>query len=228
MTPTAPPPPIGLLLSGGLDSSILLGHLVRQGHRVQPFYVRSHLFWEEEELRSVRQYVQALHTPQVEPLVVLELPLLDLYGDHWSVRGQDVPGAASEDGAVYLPGRNALLCLKTALWCQMHGLETLMLGVLAANPFADATPAFFADLEATLSHGPSPAVKLVRPLAGLTKLEVMRLGRGLPLEWTFSCLAPVAGQHCGRCNKCAERATAFRLSGSPDPTDYAAAVEVRP
>ena len=33
----------------------------------------------------------------------------------------------------------------------------------------------------------------------------MALGRGLPLELTFSCIAPVAGQHCGRCNKCAER-----------------------
>ena len=33
-------PPIGLLLSGGLDSSILLGHLLAHGRRVQPFYIR--------------------------------------------------------------------------------------------------------------------------------------------------------------------------------------------
>jgi len=38
---------------------------------------------------------------------------------------------------------------------------------------------------------------------------------------TFSCIAPVDGLHCGRCNKCAERAAAFRLTGTDDPTPYA-------
>lgn len=227
MIPKPVAAPLGLLLSGGLDSSILLGHLLRQGHGVQPFFVRSHLRWETEELHAIRQFLEALPAPQVQRLVVLEMPLGDLYQDHWSVTGQNVPDATSEDRAVYLPGRNALLCLKPALWCQMHGLESLMLGVLASNPFADATPEFFADLEATLGHGPGPHVKLLRPLAGLSKLEVMRLGEGLPLEFTFSCIAPVAGQHCGRCNKCAERRHAFQLVGRRDPTRYAAPVEAR-
>ena len=46
---------VGLLLSGGLDSSILLGHLLGKGRRVQPFYVRSHLLWEEAELRPPKR-----------------------------------------------------------------------------------------------------------------------------------------------------------------------------
>ena len=36
---------IGVLASGGLDSSILLAHLLGQGDRVQPFYIRKGLYW---------------------------------------------------------------------------------------------------------------------------------------------------------------------------------------
>ena len=37
---------VGLLFSGGLDSSILLAHVLGQGYRVQPFYIQSHLAWQ--------------------------------------------------------------------------------------------------------------------------------------------------------------------------------------
>jgi 7-cyano-7-deazaguanine synthase len=49
----------------------------------------------------------------------------------------------------------------------------------------------------------------------------MRLGAGLPLEHSFSCIEPMAGLHCGRCNKCGERKAAFRMADMNDPTCYA-------
>ena len=215
---------IGLLLSGGLDSSILLGYLLRQNRRVQPFYVRTGVVWEEEELRSIECYMDALASPLLENLVALDLPLVDIYGDHWSVTGHGTPDAASEDRAVYLPSRNALLILKAAVWCQLHGVGQLALGVLNTNPFADATEEFFRSLESALNCDPSGRVRIARPLAGLNKRQVMRLGRGLPLELTFSCISPVGGLHCGQCNKCSERLAAFRLVGRHDATRYATAV----
>jgi len=68
-------------------------------------------------------------------------------------------------------------------------------------------------------------VELIRPLAHLSKLQVMQLGKCLPLEWTLSCLSPVEGRrgewrHCGACNKCAERREAFRAAEMTDPTLY--------
>jgi len=63
-------------------------------------------------------------------------------------------------------------------------------------------------------------IRFVRPFADLAKSEVMQLGRALPLELTFSCIAPVGGRHCGACNKCAERQSAFRSAGLADPTRY--------
>ena len=228
MTRESSPPPIGLLLSGGLDSCILLGTLLNEGRRVRPFYVRSQLIWEPEELLAVGRCLQALSSPLVDELVLLDLPLADLYGDHWSMTGREPPDASSPDDAVYLPGRNALLVIKAALWCQLHGIDQLALAVLESNPFADAKSEFFRSLQSALNCGRGRHVSIVRPFARLSKRQVMELGRRLPLELTFSCIAPAGGLHCGQCNKCAERSAAFRLVASEDPTRYAAPLTTYP
>ncbi len=214
---------VGVLLSGGLDSGILVGYLLGSGRHVQPFYVRSGLCWEAVELLAAQRFLDRMaeRFPSLDPLVVLDLPLADLYGDHWSLTGNNIPDEATSDDAVYLPGRNALLLLKAALWCQLRGIEVLAIGVLASNPFADAKADFFQAFETVVNAGRGPRVRVLRPFAGWTKQQVMEQGKTLPLELTFSCIAPVAGMHCGQCNKCAERRAAFRVMGWPDPTPYA-------
>jgi len=218
----APGSDVGVLLSGGLDSSILVGHLLRQGRRVQPFYVQSGLVWQRAEIRAVRRFLRRLcgqHAALGE-LVLLRVPLDDLYQGHWSLTGLNPPDAHTADEAVFLPGRNALLLMKPALWCQLHGIDELALGVLGTNPFADASPGFFDAFEAVVHRSGASRVRLVRPFAGLSKRQVMEFGRDLPLELTFSCIAPQSTRHCGLCNKCAERQAAFRLVDLPDPTPY--------
>jgi 7-cyano-7-deazaguanine synthase len=211
---------IGVLTSGGLDSCVLVAHLLRQGHRAQPFYVRCGLLWEREELSALRAFLQAVAGPELGELVVFDLPLADLYGAHWSIDGRNVPGAKSPDSAVYLPGRNALICIKPALWCGMHGIGRLALATLAGNPFPDATDGFFRDFEALLERATGSRVSLLHPFGTMKKEEVVLLGKGIPLELTFSCIDPHEGRHCGRCNKCAERQRAFRTLGIDDPTRY--------
>jgi len=218
----------GLLLSGGLDSAILLGCLLAEGRRVQPFYIRSDLYWESAELDCLRRYLAALACPALADLVELHLPLADVYGHHWSIDGDGAPDAASSDEAVYLPGRNALLLLKPLLWCQSHGLSELALAVLGSNPFADATPEFFRQFESVVNRATGAAVHITCPFWQYTKRDVMLRGRDLPLELTFSCIRPVDGRHCGSCNKCAERQAAFRQIDVADPTDYACRPAARP
>jgi 7-cyano-7-deazaguanine synthase len=154
-------------------------------------------------------------------LVVLDEPVDGVYGDHWSLTGRDVPEQGTPDTAVYLPGRNALLLLKPALWCRLHAVESLALAVLGSNPFPDARPEFFDCFESALARATGGRVRLLRPFAEMEKRQVMELGRSLPLGLTFSCIAPAGGLHCGQCNKCAERIAAFRSIDAPDPTRYA-------
>jgi 7-cyano-7-deazaguanine synthase len=219
-------PTVGLLVSGGLDSCILLAHLLDRGQRVQPIYICFGLAWQNAEIAALGRYLAALDCPRLEPLALLEMPVADLYGEHWSVTGRGVPGSDTSDEAVYLPGRNILLIVKAALWCELRGIAELALAPLRSNPFPDATPAFFSQLEAVLNRGAVGQVRLARPFAEFTKQQVMELGRDYPLELTFSCIDPRGELHCGSCNKCAERQEAFQLLGAPDPTRYHADAKV--
>jgi 7-cyano-7-deazaguanine synthase len=224
MTSIAPRSPIGLLASGGLDSCILLGQLLDEGCDVQPFYVRTGVTWEEAELAALRRFIGSFATRsrgRVQDLVLLNLPLADLYGNHWSLTGRAVPDETTPDEAVYLPSRNALLAIKAAVWCQLHGLTQLALATLKSNPFPDATGQFFSAFQTALRVGAAVEIEIVRPLENLSKAAVMRLGREYPLGETFSCIAPVDKLHCGHCNKCAERKQAFRDAKMRDPTVYA-------
>ena len=221
MNPDLHAAPIGLLLSGGLDSCILLGHLLKNEHTVRPLYIRSDLVWQPAEFSAVERFIAAMATAKLQQLVVLDLPLRDLYGHHWSVTGSATPDASTPDDAVYLPGRNALLTVKAALWCHLNSVEKLALAVLRSNPFSDASDGFFDQFEAALNCATGGSLRIVRPFQRLAKREVMKLGRRLPLELTFSCIAPVEGLHCGGCNKCAERKDAFRMIGAEDPAPYA-------
>ena len=54
---------IGLLLSGGLDSSILLAHLLESGRHVQPFYVQSGLHWQRDEFWALRAFLITIDSP---------------------------------------------------------------------------------------------------------------------------------------------------------------------
>jgi 7-cyano-7-deazaguanine synthase len=212
---------LAVLVSGGLDSAILLGESVRAGRTVQPLYVRSGFVWEAVELDYLRRFLDALRGPRLKPLHGLDLPVSDLYPPHWSLTGQDVPGAATPDEAVYLPGRNVLLLAKAMLWCHLHGVSAVALAPLASNPFPDARAEFFHDYAAVVNRAVGGSVRVLRPYAELTKREVMQRGQGLPLELTFSCIHPAGKLHCGRCNKCAERGRAFADARIADPTSYA-------
>lgn len=217
--------PLAVLVSGGLDSAILLGEALARQAVVHPLYVRHGLYWEEAEQHHLRRFLEALRRPSLHPLTVLELPVADLYGAHWSVNGQGVPDAASPDEAVFLPGRNVLLLAKTMLWCHQHGVPALALAPLESNPFPDATPAFFTTFQHAVNLAVGGQVEVLYPYLGLTKTEVLKRGRHLPLGLTFSCIRPMEGRHCGRCNKCAERRRAFRRAGLADPTAYGDSAE---
>src|SRR3989338_2696832 len=93
------------LISGGLDSAVLLRRLLKHGY-VIPVYVRCGLVWEPAEMYWLRRLLRALSTPALRPLRAIPLPMRALYGPHWSLTGRRMPGARSADAAVYLPGRN--------------------------------------------------------------------------------------------------------------------------
>jgi 7-cyano-7-deazaguanine synthase len=211
---------VAVLASGGLDSAILVAELLRDHTSVHPIYVRFGLAWESVEEAYLRRFLATLDAPAPEPLVVLQTPIAPVYGVHWSVSGDDVPDDRSADEAVYLPGRNLLLLAQASVWCALHDVHTIALGTLKGNPFPDSTREFFDGFGALVQQGLGHSLEVTTPFAGLTKADVLELGRGLALQHTFSCIDPHDDLHCGRCNKCAERRNAFSALQIFDLTEY--------
>lgn len=212
--------PVAALVSGGLDSSVMLYELARTRRKVFPIYVRCGLPWEDEEQTFLRRFIDHLANSTIQPPRVLDYPMQDVYRDAWYATGEGVPGYAEPDERWEIPGRNLILLSKAGVWAALHGVGSLALGILASNPFSDATPQFFTSLEATLSAALGTCMTVLRPFAAMHKSDVVRIGEGLPLELTLSCARPIAGHHCGTCGKCRERIEAFEAAGVKDPTEY--------
>jgi 7-cyano-7-deazaguanine synthase len=210
-----------VLLSGGLDSAVLLAEAARQGP-VQPMYVSVGLAWEAEERAIVERLLSSGAFTNVRPLVSLHAGMEDVYPqDHWAMRGT-APAYDTPDEDVYIEGRNIVLLTKAAIFMARAGLSKVLIGPLAGNPFPDATPEFFEAMGRALSIGLAAPISIEAPLSKMHKEDVIRRGAelGVPLELTLSCMQPSDGKHCGQCSKCRERIEGFRDAAVPDPTSY--------
>ena len=210
-----------VLLSAGLDSAVLAAVELRTSD-VHPIYVSAGLAWEAAELAALDRLLTHPIYARLEPLAHLTFTLRDLYpASHWALAGRP-PAFDTPDEDVYLAGRNVMLLSKTAIHCARHGIGRVALGPLAANPFPDATPEFFAAMARALSLGLDHELRIDTPFVQMHKSDVIRLGvaLGAPLELTLSCMGPVDGLHCGQCSKCRERRDAFHQAGVTDPTRY--------
>jgi 7-cyano-7-deazaguanine synthase len=212
-----------VLLSGGLDSGVLVADAAQQGP-VAPIYVGVGLAWEAAERVMVERLLAspAFAGAAVAPLAQLSFDMRDVYpASHWAIRGV-APAFDTPDEDVYLEGRNVILLAKAAVYMARQRIARVLMGLLAGNPFPDATPAFFAAMADALGRGLAAPIEIAAPYRTWSKADVIRRGvtLGVPLELTLSCMQPRDGAHCGRCSKCRERRDAFAAAGVPDPTAY--------
>ena len=212
-----------MLFSGGLDSAVLAADALARGQRVRPIYVAVGFAWEaEERAMAARLLAGPPFAGRIDPLVALTFDMRDVFpASHWAVRGE-APAFDTPDEDVYIHGRNVILAAKAAVDMTRGGIEHLLLGTLAGNPFPDATPQFFDSMSRALTLGLGAAISIEAPFAALHKDDVIKRGveLGVPFELTLSCMQATDGQHCGQCSKCRERRDAFRGAGVEDPTRY--------
>lgn len=228
-TAAAPRSSTIVLLSGGLDSAVLLAHEAGE-HQVWPVYVSVGLAWEPLELAMVERLLAHSNLPgSVGPLSHVEFTMRDVYSpSHWAISGRP-PGYDTPDEDVYLTGRNLVLLAKAGVLAVSKRAARIALGPLSGNPFPDARPEFFAAMQQALTLGLDHPLEVVAPFLEWEKGEVIRRGLelGVPLELTLSCMSPAnrdggAPLHCGQCSKCRERRDAFAAIGLTDPATYAA------
>lgn len=209
------------MVSGGIDSSILLADMASQYEEVFPVYIRCGYRWEKAELHWLEKFIEGMDSPSLAPLIILDLPMKDLHSRQWSMAGKEIPSEKSDSVDVYLPGRNLLLVSKCAVFCAQQKVDKLALGLLKGNPFPDASETFFKHLNAVVQEALHSKLSIETPYLAKSKKEILvKAAKTIPIQFTFSCLNPVEFYHCGACNKCAERQHAFAAAKLEDPTGY--------
>src|SRR5947209_20485387 len=124
------------------------------------------------EREALEVFLHALNSPRIKAVTTLSAPIETMYGGHWSVSGDSVPGAEESDSSVFLPGRNILLISLAAVWCSTHAVSELAIGSLGGNPFPDATLDFFGDFARALSTGLGHQVGVHAPYLTLNESEI--------------------------------------------------------
>jgi 7-cyano-7-deazaguanine synthase len=105
----------------------------------------------------------------------------------------------------FTPGRNLLFLLIGAAHAHTVGADAVGIGLLdeASIIFPDQTSDFLSGAESILSKCLGRDVKIVAPLRGFTKRDVVLLAQTKGIENTYSCHA--GGEHpCGVCIACRE------------------------
>jgi 7-cyano-7-deazaguanine synthase len=171
---------VAVLLSGGVDSALVLALLAADGRKASAVWI---------------DYGQPAAPAEREA----SKAIASRYGAAWTelvVIGLAPPSAGE------FPGRNDVL---VALAAAAAPGRSLAVGVHAGSGYADCSPPWIEQWQGLLAVQYHGTVCLLAPLAHLTKVQVYALAHhvGVPTHLTYSCEA--AAVPCGHCSSCADR-----------------------
>jgi 7-cyano-7-deazaguanine synthase len=229
--------PAVVLVSGGMDSAVVLAIARQQGfvvHALSVRYGQRHTSELDAADRVARSLGAAAHK-------TVHVDLRSIGGSALTDERIDVPldtdghpvgtDAAKDDIPVtYVPARNTIMLSVALGWAEVLGAADIFCGVNAVDysGYPDCRPEFVAAFErlanlATKAGVEGAGIRVHAPLQHLSKAEIVREGLRLGVDFaqTVSCYqADDAGRACGHCDACRLRAEGFAAAGVVDPTRY--------
>jgi 7-cyano-7-deazaguanine synthase len=213
-----------VLLSGGMDSSVVLADAISRGYEVHAltfYYGQRH----RVELEAAKKQVAAA---DVANHIVFDLNLAQ-FGGSALTDNIDVPHniEANEIPVTYVPARNAVFLSVAVSYAEAIGARDVFIGVSSVDysGYPDCRPEFIESFERTANLGTKAAdggelFRIHAPLIRLTKEETVLLGRkyGVNFKNTHTCYDPTPdGKPCGECDSCRLRKKGFDEAGLDDP-----------
>lgn len=233
-----------VLLSGGLDSTTVAAHALREGHEVRAVsigYGQRHV----RELRSARAVADALGIPLIEADASFYAKLASYSAltdaAAFAIPEERDPAAMAADIPItYVPLRNTFFVTVAAAalesWLlaliEQEGRDPASLAgaiYVGANAidysgYPDCRPEFYDALAEVLRLGSKLGtaygvpMRIEAPIIAMSKADIVRhaVELGAPLEHTWSCYAG-GDRPCGVCDSCELRAAGFATAGVADP-----------
>ncbi len=212
-----------IILSGGMDSAVLMYDLLGQGFEVHALsfdYGQRHA----KELGHAANLCEACNVPH-HVVDVSGLKAL-LPGSSQTDDSIPVPKGHYEDENMKLtvvPNRNMIMLSIAMGHALAIGAESVCFAAHAGDHaiYPDCRPEFVAALSRVGALCHFTPVAVLAPYLDMDKGDIALQGSLLkvPFEKTWTCYVGGA-HHCGKCGACQERREAFLKHKIPDPTIY--------
>ena len=212
-----------VLLSGGLDSGTCMAIAKAAGYDILALtfdYGSRH----SKEIDHAKRIVEHMG---VEEHIIMPLAL-DRFGGSSLVDREMKLGDGEDIPNTYVPARNTVFLSIALALAEARGADVIYIGANAVDysGYPDCRPEFIRAFEEAGRLGTKRGVegdpiKILTPLIGMTKAEIIKAGMelDLPYELTWSCYA--GGKlACGNCDSCKLRIKGFKEAGMDDPIEY--------
>lgn len=234
--------PAVVLVSGGMDSAVVIALAREQGFDVHALSVR----YGQRHTSELDAATRIAETLGAVAHKTVNVDLRSIGGSALTADDIEVPldtdqhpvgvDAAKDDAAhgqipvTYVPARNTIMLSVALGWAEVLGATDIFCGVNAVDysGYPDCRPEFIEAFErlanlATKAGVEGADLRVHAPLQYLSKGEIVREGMRLGVDFatTVSCYrADASGRACGHCDACRLRADGFAAAGVADPTRY--------
>lgn len=213
-----------LSFSGGLDSTVLLYHLLDQGDQVWCLNFSYGSRHNEKEQAAARELCSSLGIS----LTVIDLAFIgQCFDSSLLQKSQDeLPSGHYDEEKLrqtVIPGRNTIMISIATGFAESHKADRVAIANHADDhaTYPDTRPEWVAAMSLAAWHGTFQRIQLHAPFTHLKKKDICQLGHRLsvPFEKTWTCYE--GGEfHCGHCCACHVRQSSFRSASITDPTIY--------
>jgi 7-cyano-7-deazaguanine synthase len=222
--------PAVVLLSGGLDSSVLLHHVAKELH-CPAIHALSFNYGQRHDRELVCAAAQSriVGTKAHRVMDITFMGTLIQAGSALIQGGAEVPDLDAltmeelTQPPTYVPNRNMMLLSMATAYAEAHGITDIYYGAQAQDEYGywDCTRGFLERINAVLALNRKTPVTVHAPFVGYSKEDTVRIGIMLGVDFgqTWSCYRG-GEEACGTCPTCVERLNAFAANHREDPIGY--------
>lgn len=188
-----------VLLSGGIDSTTLMGWLRATDVQCQPLFVDYGQAAAVQERDAAKQFCASFGV-ELKTLKVRDMGRL-------TSNALTSPNLSPNP---LFPHRNLFLLVVAGVVAHEGGYLGIAMGIHETPRYPDCSAAFVKGAQDTLSLSIGQDVTIVAPFLKLSKGQIVGVAKrlGISLGDTYSCLRGEE-RHCGRCESCVERHAAL-------------------
>ena len=189
------------LVSGGIDSALILTKFLEKGYDVYPLHINYNHLAEPKEWDSCQKICKKLG---IRPYR-MDIPGFGKLPSGLTVQDVDIYEHA------FLPTRNLVFITLGAAYGYTKSANVVAIGLLVDHMFPDQTREFVDKAEISISAALGTNIHVLTPLIKLNKVEVLRLADKYDLvKMTYYCHSGTEPP-CGKCISCKERINAERI-----------------